>query len=143
MQFSLRLVSQCWEKKLQVAGDMLHVAILGGNLQWLQKSLQSLQEVESSSTASDTWCNFLCNLCCNGVAKKVAGRSQRVTCPLCNLYHNFLGLQKLHISRARFYFLQRFHGICFELQCVTCLLQLAMDFFFQHCKTSFKKNCIA
>ena len=39
---------------------------------YMQKSLESLQELQSSSTAGVTWCNFLCNLCCNGVARKVA-----------------------------------------------------------------------
>ena len=61
-----------------------------------RKSLQSLQEVELSSAASVAQCNFLCNMCCNCVATKVAGRSQRVTCSLCNLSRNFLDLQQLH-----------------------------------------------
>ena len=39
-------------------------------------------------TASIPRYNFLCNLCCNGVAKQVAGRLQRVVCPLCNLSRN-------------------------------------------------------
>ena len=29
-------------------------------------------------------------------AREVAGKLQRVTCPLCNLSRNFLGLQLLH-----------------------------------------------
>ena len=34
---------------------------------------------------------FFCNLSCNDVARKVAGRFQLVTWPLCNLSHNFFG----------------------------------------------------
>ena len=34
-------------------------------------------------------------LCCNGVARKVAGRLQHVTCRPCNLSRNFSGLAKL------------------------------------------------
>ena len=73
-------------------GEFKSVAISGCNLQWFQKSLLLSQEVESSSTASVTRCNFFCNLCCNRVARKVACRWQRVACPLCNLSRNFWGL---------------------------------------------------
>ena len=98
-----------------------------------KKCLQSLQEVELSSTVSVTRCNFLCNGCCNGVARKVEGRLKSVTCPLCNLSHNFFRLAKIAQSRARFYLLQRLQGIvsnklqvaACDLHRVTCLLQLA------------------
>ena len=50
-------------------------------------------------------CNCLCKLCCNGVARKVAGRSQRVTCSICNLSHNFFCFSTIAQRRARFYFL--------------------------------------
>ena len=86
---------------LQVAGDILHAAILGCNLQWFQeKSLQPLQKVESSSTASFTMCDFLCNLCCIGVARQVAGRLPSVTCPLGNLSHSFSELATIAKSKA-------------------------------------------
>ena len=44
---------------------------------------------------------------------KVADRLQHVTYRLCNLSHNFSRLSTIVQSRARFYFLQRLHGICF------------------------------
>ena len=37
---------------LQGVGDMLHIAVLGCNLQWFQKSLQLLQIVERSPVSS-------------------------------------------------------------------------------------------
>ena len=94
---------------LQVAEDMLHVAILGCTCSVSKKYLQSLQQVDLSSTASVTWCNFLCNLCCNGVERKATGRLQRLTHPLCNLSCNFFGFATAPQSRALFHVLQRLH----------------------------------
>ena len=97
-------ILQRWKKdQLQVAGDISHAVVSGCNLQWFKKtlqsqaatcngfkrSLQSLQKIEPSSTAGVTQCKFLCNLCCNGFARQVAGRLERVTCPIINL-------QRLH-----------------------------------------------
>ena len=73
----------------------------------LKKSLQSLQEVELSSTqstASVTQCKFLCNLHSNGIVTQVAGRFQREACPLCNLPCNFLTSQRLHKAEPSYTF---------------------------------------
>ena len=40
---------------------------------------------------------FFFQLVSNGVAGQVASRLQRVTCPFCNLFCNFLELQRLHL----------------------------------------------
>ena len=107
----------------------------------VKNSLQSLQEGESSSSASVTRCSFLFNLCFNRVARKVAGRLQRVTCPLCNLSHNFCRLATIAQSRVRFCFLQE----CFfeytascssRLQCVNMSFATYNGFLFQRCKTA-------
>ena len=50
--------------------------------------MTSLQEVEWSSTASATQCNFHCNFCRNGIARRVEGL-QHVTFPLSNLSRTF------------------------------------------------------
>ena len=119
MQFSLQLVSKHWKKnhcKLQETCYTLQSWTAASYI--FKKSLQSLQEAESSSAASVRRCIFLCNLCCNGVARKVAGRLQRATFSRCNLSCNFFRLAAIAQSRARFYFLQQLHGICFEQ--ITC-----------------------
>ena len=70
-----------------------------------------VEKVRPSSTASVIRCNFLCNSCCNDVARQVAGRLQRLTCPLCNLSRSFFGRTAIAQSKARFYFLQRLNGL--------------------------------
>ena len=62
----------------------------------LKRSLQSLKKVKPSSTASVYMVQFSFLLCCNGVARQVAGILQYVTCPLFNLFRNFLSFQQLH-----------------------------------------------
>ena len=97
---------------------MLLAAVLGCNLQWPEKKFCNR---ELSSIASATRCNFLCNVSCNGFARKVAGRLQRVTCPLCNLSSNIFRLATTAQSRTLFYFLQRLHRIFLNrLQVAAC-----------------------
>ena len=64
----------------------------------LKKSVQSLQRIERSSTASATQRKIFCNL-------QVADKLQRVTCPLCNFSRNFFTLTTTAQSRIRFDFL--------------------------------------
>ena len=149
--FSLRSPSTCCNIGLELAVVSEHtfqspaLTSIG-----FKKSLQSLQEVETSSAASITQCNFACNLRCIGVARQVAGRLQHVTYPLYNLSHNFFGLATIAQSGAWFYFLQRLCECLFEssascsstLQRVTCRLQLVMNLFIQRCEISYKKYCI-
>ena len=49
-------------------------------------------------TVSVAQCKLLCNLHCNGVTRQVAGRLQRVTCPLYNLSHNYFWLAMIALS---------------------------------------------
>ena len=56
---------------------------LGLQVAMISKNLcnRQLKTVEPSAKTSVAWLNYLCNLCCNGVARQVAGRSHRATCP--------------------------------------------------------------
>ena len=87
-----------------------------------QKSLQSLQKVELSSTTSVKRCNFLCNKCCNGIERQDAGRLQCVTCLLCNSSSNF------------FLFLLSFHKL--ELGSTLCNDYMDCLKIIEHCRSS-------
>ena len=148
MKFSLQLVPQPWKKKSN-ASCKRHMIRCNLRLQiaMFQKSLQPLQNVEPSSITSITRSNFLCNLCFNSMARQVAVRLQRVTCPLCDLSRNCSGLQRLHTAELGSTFCNdcidcfKIIASCsLKLQHVTCFLHLVMDFFSQRCDTRCKKN---
>ena len=68
---------------------------------------------------------------------------QNVTCPLSNLSRNFFGLAIIAQNRGQFYFLeemQRSYETIAPLYRVTCLLQIAMNCFFQCWETSCQKK---
>ena len=129
VQSFLSLVSQHWKRNpLQVAEDMLHFATLRCNLQRFKK-------IHAVITESRT------KLRCK--PRKIARQVLRGHAARCNLLaftSNAIATQVAKrllpcntSCRARFYFLQElFETIAScssTLQCVTCLLQFAMDFF--------------
>ena len=165
MQFSLQPVSQRGKKK-SIASRIRRVTCCNLELKLVMvfnKSMQSLQKVEPSSA--------LRNHCKpKKVARQVAKRARYTLQPICNLSRNAIATQatdKIALCNttciAWFYFLQplqrlfdtnsshspRQQRICETIescssrsQRVTCIQQLAINFFFQRCETSFKQNCI-
>ena len=149
MQLFLQLDSQRWKiNLLQGAEKTLRVATSSYSLQWFQKVHAVIAESRSE----------LCS-CCKPkkIARQVANRGHLTRCnrPTRSLSGNTIATQvakKLAPCntsyRPRFYSLQRLKRF-FEtitiyrpiysptLQHIICLLQLAMDFFFQ-LNTSFK-----
>ena len=80
MQFFLQLFSQHPKKKsVQVAEDMLHIAITSCNL-FKINSIQSLQKVEPSST--------LCNSCKPETVARQVAKARYTMQPTCNFSRN-------------------------------------------------------
>ena len=133
-------------KRKSIASCRRHVTRCNLDLQLAmvsKQSMQSLQEVELRST--------LCSRCklikvATQVAKRVFYTLQLA--PNTSYRAPFHFLQRLQRyfkniascnSSLHFYF-ENIASCRTRLQRVTCFFQLAMDFFFQHCKTSCKKS---
>ena len=94
MRISLQLVSQS-SKQESIASCRRHVTSCNLGLQRVmvpEKSLLQNQAVHLVLHGAI----FFCDLCCNGVARQAAVRFQLVTCPLCNLSRNSLGIATIN-----------------------------------------------